>query len=56
MIGTVLSYYNPKTGKRDFPGIPVVKGLPSDTGDISSIPSLGTKIPHVTEQPKLHCN
>ena len=30
---------------RDFPGGPVVKNLPSNTGDVGSIPDQGTKIP-----------
>ena len=30
---------------RDIPGGPVVKNLPSDTGDVGSIPNWGTKIP-----------
>ena len=30
---------------RDIPGGPVVKNLPSDTGDVGSIPSWGPKIP-----------
>ena len=35
---------------RDFPGGPVVKNLPSNTGDISLIPGFGTKIPHAAKQ------
>ena len=31
---------------RDFPGGPVVKNLPSNAGDVSSIPSWGDKSPH----------
>ena len=27
----------------DFPGAPVVKNLPSNTGDVGSIPGQGTK-------------
>ena len=34
----------------DFPGGPVVKNMPANTGDMSSVPGLGTKIPHATEQ------
>ena len=30
----------------DFPGGPVVKTLPSNAGDIGSIPSQGAKISH----------
>ena len=33
----------------DFPGGPVVKNLPSNTGDMSLIPNRGTKIPHAAE-------
>ena len=33
---------------RDFPGDPVVKNLPSNAGDASSIPGWRTKNPHVT--------
>ena len=39
---------------RDFPGGPVVKNLPSNTGDVGSIPGWGTKIPHATGQLSLH--
>ena len=35
---------------RDFPGGPVVKNLPSNAGDTSSIPGRGSKIPHAAEQ------
>ena len=35
---------------RDFPGGPVVKNLPSNAGDASSIPGRGTKIPHAAGQ------
>ena len=35
-----------KTLMWDFPGGPVVKNLPCNGGDTSSIPALGTKIPH----------
>ena len=34
----------------DFPGGPVVKNLPSNAGDIGSIPGRGTKIPHAVGQ------
>ena len=39
------SHTHKKTWK-DFPGGPVVKTLPSNTGDMGSIPGWGTKIPH----------
>ena len=34
-----------KKKKKDFPGSPVVKNLPSSAGDVGSIPGQGTKIP-----------
>ena len=34
----------------NFPGGPVVKNLPYNAGDTSSIPGQGTKIPHATGQ------
>ena len=33
-----------------FPGGPVVKNLPANAGERSSISGSGTKIPHATEQ------
>ena len=39
---------------RDFPGGPVVKNLPSNAGNRSSIPGQGTKIPHAMGQLSLH--
>ena len=36
--------------KRDFPGGPAVKNLPSKAGDAGSIPGQGTKIPYATGQ------
>ena len=35
---------------QDFPGGPVVKNPPSNAGDASSSPGLGTKIPHAAGQ------
>ena len=35
---------------RNFPGGPVVKNLPSNAGDVGSIPGQGPKIPHTTGQ------
>ena len=35
-----------KVRGKDFPGGPVVKNLPSNRGDVGSVPSLGTKIPY----------
>ena len=34
-----------------FAGGPVVKNLPSNAGDSSSIPGQGTKIPHAAGKP-----
>ena len=34
----------------DFLGGPVAKNLPSNAGDMGSIPGQGTKIPHATGQ------
>ena len=39
-----------KGKRRDFAGGPVVKNLPSNAGDVGSIPGLGTKIPHAVRQ------
>ena len=35
--------------KQDFPGGPVVKNLPFNAGDVSSIPGQETRIPHTSE-------
>ena len=35
---------------QDFPGGPVVKHLPSNAGDMCSIPDGGAVIPHAMEQ------
>ena len=37
---------------RDSAGGPVVKNLPSNAGDVGSIPGQGTKVPHVAGQPR----
>ena len=37
-----------KTKPRDFPGSPVVKTSPSNTGGADSIPGRGAKIPHAS--------
>ena len=39
---------------KDFPGGPVVKNLPCNAGDMSSIPGRGNKTPHAAEQLSLH--
>ena len=36
--------------RKNFPGSPVVKNLPSNAGDAGSIPGCRTKIPQVTGQ------
>ena len=43
-----------KTTMRHFPGGPVVSNLPSNAGDVGSIPGWGTKIPHAVRQLRLH--
>ena len=39
-----------KKQKWDFPGSPVVKNLPSNAGDVGSIPGQRTEIPHTSGQ------
>ena len=39
---------------QDFPGDPVVKNLPANTGDMGSIPGPETKIPHAVRQLSPH--
>ena len=41
--------FNLKFKNWDFPGGPVVKNLPCNAGDASSIPGQGTRIPHTME-------
>ena len=36
---------------RDFPGGPVVKNLPPNSGDVRLSPGWGTMIPHAAGQP-----
>ena len=38
-----------KESKKDFPGSPMVKNLPSHAGELGSIPSWETKILYVSE-------
>ena len=42
----------------DFPGGPVVRNLPSNAGDVGSIPGWGTKSPQATGNEAIHscCN
>ena len=39
-----------KDGSEGLPGGPVVKNLPSNAGDMGSVPGGGTKIPHAVGQ------
>ena len=39
---------------RDFPGGPVEKNLPSNAGDVGSIPGRGARFPHVVGQLSPH--
>ena len=39
-----------KKSYRGFPGGSVVKNLPANAGDTSSVPHAGRKIPHAVEQ------
>ena len=48
VIKFVVGHQKAKLG--DFPGSPVVKNLPSNAGDVGSIPGQGTKIPHAAGQ------
>ena len=41
-----LEIFTIRKEDRDFPGGPVIKTLPSNTGDAGSIPGCGMKIPH----------
>ena len=56
MLFTIFEYSNSlrihisKARKREFPGIPVVKNLPSSAEDLVSIPGQGARIPHATGQ------
>ena len=50
----VFGYLLIKQVSWDFPGGPVVKNLPSNTGDTSSIPGWGIKIPHISGQLSPH--
>ena len=43
-----------KSVSGDFLGGPMVKNLPCNAGDESSIPGQGTKIPHAMKQASLH--
>ena len=45
-----------KVGSGNFPGGPVVKNLPCNVGDVSSIPVQGTKTPRATTRDSVNCN
>ena len=44
--------YDPEAVLRDFPGGPVVKTSPSNTGAVGSIPDWGAKISHASQWKK----
>ena len=46
----IITIGNAKMLKRDFPGGPVVKNLPANTGDVDLIPDPRTRIPHAIGQ------
>ena len=51
--------YDPEAALRDFPGGPVVKTSPSNTGAVGSIPGWGAKISHASQGKKTnnkYCN
>ena len=51
--------YDPEAVLRDFPGGPVVKTSPSNTGAVGSIPGWGVKISHASQGKKpnnKYCN
>ena len=50
VLPTVKNSYS-----QDFPGGPVIKNLPSNVGDVHSIPGQGTKITRAKAKP-LHFN
>ena len=45
-----------KQKEQDFPGGPEVKNLPSNAGNMGSIPGWGIKIPRAEGQISLCCN
>lgn len=49
-MGSVVEPPISKLNFQDFPGVPVVKNLPANTGDIGSIPGLGLKSSHAVRQ------
>ena len=55
-LGSTLRSDGQKRDPGDFPGSPVVKNPPSNAGDRSLIPGLGTDILHTMEQLKPTCH
>ena len=49
-----IYYRTRKEGGQDYPGGPEDRNPPADAGDPSSIPGLGTKIPHASGQLGAH--
>ena len=60
MVQTCLVQESTVSGTKEiqktdgFPGGPVVKDLPSNAGDLGSIPGQGTKIPNAVRQLSPH--
>ena len=50
LIKCAVNMDNLKLKAGDFPGGPVVKNPPANTGDMGSIPGQGTRVPHAVEQ------
>ena len=48
--GMTLCIWNKQNTFRDFPGGPVIKNPPCNTGDVGSIPGQGTRIPRAAGQ------
>ena len=57
-----MYYDRSKSCFGDFPGSPVLKTLPSNSGGVGSVPGWGTKIPHASwpkhqnMEQKQYCN
>ena len=54
LVGPIVMWVNLKHHCRGFPGGPVVKNLPANAGDDSSIPGPGTKIPQALATEPAH--
>ena len=50
MASSSATIISSREQERGLPGAPVVKNLPSNAGDVGSIPSGGTKIPYAMGQ------